>query len=117
LTTQENNAMSLSTKVPLGLAAGIVTGIFFGDMAAPLSVVGRQQFAVAVPQPNPDSVPAGYPMPYGEEGRREFVDALVNLKISDGTAAELFAHWLEGRGAARQHRRWSIIRDVLGWAN
>jgi len=50
------------------------------------------QFAVAVPQPNPISVAAGYPMPYGEARLREFVDAFVTLKISDGTVEALFAH-------------------------
>lgn len=73
------------------------------------------QFAVAVPQPNPIAVPVGYPMPFGEERLREFVDAFVELKISDGTVESLFNHWFEGRGAAQQRRRWSIVHDVLGW--
>ena len=33
--------MTLSTKVLLGLTFGICTGLFFGDMAAPLRVVGE----------------------------------------------------------------------------
>jgi ABC-type amino acid transport substrate-binding protein len=73
------------------------------------------QFAVAVPLPDPISVPAGYPLPYGEERWREFVDAFVELKLGDGTVQALFEHWFEGRGAARERRRWSIVRDVLGW--
>ncbi len=73
------------------------------------------QFAVAVPLPNPISVPAGYPMPYGEERLREFVDAFVELKISDGTTAALFDYWFEGRGRERRGQRWSVVRDLLGW--
>jgi hypothetical protein len=33
--------MSLSTKVLIGLAAGITTGLFLGELAAPLSFVGH----------------------------------------------------------------------------
>ena len=33
--------MTLSTKVLLGLALGIFTGIFFGEMVAPLRVGGE----------------------------------------------------------------------------
>jgi Na+/H+-dicarboxylate symporter len=73
------------------------------------------QFAVAVPQPDPMRVPAGYPMPYGEERLHEFVDAFIGLKLSDGTITTLFEHWFEGRGTARERPRWSVVRDVLGW--
>jgi hypothetical protein len=68
-----------------------------------------------VPQPDPMRVPAGYPMPYGEERLHEFVDAFIGLKLSDGTITTLFEHWFEGRGAARERPRWSVVRDVLGW--
>lgn len=73
------------------------------------------RFSVAVPLPERIAVPVGYAMPYGEPRLREFVDAFVGLKISDGTVSTLFQHWYEGHVPARRRRRWSVVHDVLGW--
>jgi ABC-type amino acid transport substrate-binding protein len=73
------------------------------------------RYSVAVPLPDRITVPVGYAMPYGEPRLTEFIDAVIRLKIADGTTARLFAYWYEGRSPSGQRRRWSIVRDVLGW--
>jgi hypothetical protein len=39
----------------------------------------------------------------------------VYLKQQEGTVAELYDYWMLGGVAEPRHRRWSVIRNVLGW--
>lgn len=73
------------------------------------------QFSVAVPQPDPIAVPMAYPMPRGEPELADYVDAFLELKRADGTINALGRYWFEGESPTRQHTRWSVIRNVLGW--
>lgn len=74
-------------------------------------------YAVAVPLPDPIKVPVGYPMALGSTDLKRYVDAFLRLKSRDRTLSHLFAHWFEGRTPTRDRPRWSIVRDVLGWAD
>ena len=76
--------MSLSTKVRIGLAAGIVTGVFLDELAAPLSVVGRA-FLASGPCARPVSTSGPPARSFSEERLHAFVDAFVGLEIRDGT--------------------------------
>jgi ABC-type amino acid transport substrate-binding protein len=73
------------------------------------------RYAVAVPGPNPISVPVAYAMPRGATRLHDVVDAFIRLKTSDGTRQKLFDYWFEGRSPTLRRRRWSIVHDVLGW--
>lgn len=73
------------------------------------------RYSVVVPLPGRISVPVIYAMPEGEPRLEAFVDAFLKLKTGDGTTATLFAYWFEGKSPTGQGRRWSIIRDELGW--
>jgi hypothetical protein len=72
-------------------------------------------FAVSVPTPDAIGVAAGYAMPRGEDGLRDYVDAFVRMKRQDHTTHTLFAHWFEGRSRSAKRPRWSVAHDVLGW--
>jgi proton glutamate symport protein len=72
-------------------------------------------FSVAVPQPDPIAVPLAYPLPRHEPELADYVDAFVELKRSDGTIRTLSRYWFEGESPTRRVRRWSVIRNVLGW--
>lgn len=75
------------------------------------------RYSVVVPLPGRMTVPVGYAMPVAETRLAAFVDAFIRLKIGDGTTTTLFDYWYQGHGQTRQRRRWSIIRDVFGWAD
>ena len=45
----------------------------------------------------------------------EFMDHWVLLKQHDVTVKEAYDHWILGQGSEQRSRRWSVIRDVLGW--
>jgi Na+/H+-dicarboxylate symporter/ABC-type amino acid transport substrate-binding protein len=74
------------------------------------------QFAMVVP-PGATRIPLALAMPRGESDLATFVDTWLDLKRRDGTIDELYAYWILGRGPVRAGPRWSIIADVLGWAD
>jgi Na+/H+-dicarboxylate symporter len=73
------------------------------------------QFAVAVPHPDVVRVPVAYAMPLGDQDMLVFMNRWLELKEKDGTRGALFAYWFRGERDTGATRRWSIIRDVLGW--
>jgi Na+/H+-dicarboxylate symporter/ABC-type amino acid transport substrate-binding protein len=75
------------------------------------------QFSVVVPQPDPIALPLAYPMPRGEDELADFVDAFVALKMKDGTTRALSEHWFEGKHRRGKAKRWSVVRNVLGWGS
>jgi len=43
------------------------------------------------------------------------VDRFLQIKQQDGTVDILFDHWIRGGPSTAPGRRWSVVRDVLGW--
>jgi ABC-type amino acid transport substrate-binding protein len=74
-------------------------------------------FAVVVPRPALQGIPLGYPLPLGARELKSAVDTWIELKKSDGTIRQLYDHWILGRRAREPRPRWSVIRDVLHWAD
>jgi proton glutamate symport protein len=73
-------------------------------------------FTVVVPQPHPVRVPLAYPIARSDQDFATLVNTWIELKRKDGTADQLYEHWILGRQPPGQrHRRWSILKDVLGW--
>ncbi len=72
-------------------------------------------FAVVVPKPDSIALPAGYPVPRGDDSWASYVREWLILKRKDQTVDNLFDHWIRGGGAQDPTPRWSIIRNVLGW--
>jgi ABC-type amino acid transport substrate-binding protein len=74
------------------------------------------QYSVVVPQPRPVRVPLAYPVARGDQAFVELLNGWIELKRKDGTADALYEHWILGREPAqRERRRWSVLKDVLGW--
>ena len=75
------------------------------------------QYAVAVPHPDVLAAPIGYAAARQEADLARFLDAWIDLKKKDSTTVDqLFAYWFEGKEPReRRKRRWSVVRDVLGW--
>ena len=53
----------------------------------------------------------------GEMDVEEYLELWIELKRLDGTHDRLFDYWILGRDTTVEHRRWSIMRDVLQWVD
>jgi Na+/H+-dicarboxylate symporter/ABC-type amino acid transport substrate-binding protein len=73
------------------------------------------QFSIVVPEPDPVKVPLAYPLTPHDSDWASLVNNWIELKRRDGTLDALYRHWILGESPERQHRRWSIIRNVLHW--
>jgi Na+/H+-dicarboxylate symporter/ABC-type amino acid transport substrate-binding protein len=72
-------------------------------------------FSVAVPRPLEIRLPLGYPVAGHDVETARFLSTWIDLKRKDGTIRALYDHWILGKDAKAKQRRWSILRDVLGW--
>ena len=50
-----------------------------------------------------------------DQDMEEYLEVWIQLKTLDGTIAQLFGYWIEGKTEREPQPRWSIIRNVLGW--
>lgn len=75
------------------------------------------QYSVAVPHPDVLAAPIAYVVARNAADFADFLDAWIDLKKKDSTTVDqLFAYWFEGKEPReRRKRRWSVVRDVLGW--
>jgi len=74
-------------------------------------------YSVAVPQPDILAVPLAYGIAHGDRDLTDFVNTWLELKKKDQTIQSLYDHWILGRSAAEQEPRWSVVRNVLHWAD
>jgi len=74
------------------------------------------EYAIVVPEPGTIKVPLAYPIACHDERWRVFMDTWIELQRRNGTIEELYEHWVLGKNAEKQRPRWSVIRDVLHWA-
>jgi ABC-type amino acid transport substrate-binding protein len=73
-------------------------------------------YAVAVPRPLDIRLPLAYPVANRDLEAARFLGTWIELKRKDGTIPALYDHWILGRDAQARKPRWSLLRDVLGWA-
>lgn len=50
-----------------------------------------------------------------DEDFRGSVNRFLRIKRADGTIESIYEHWILGEAATAGGRRWSVLRDVLGW--
>jgi ABC-type amino acid transport substrate-binding protein len=74
------------------------------------------EYSVVVPQGARGKVPVVFAVQLAEELDR-LLDRWLRLKRDDGTIEDLYAHWILGQRPKGAYRRWSIVHDVLGWAD
>lgn len=75
------------------------------------------EYTVAIPHPDIVKAPVVYPLPRGQEAMLDAVNAWITLRKADGTIGKLYDHWILGKSVAQRKRRWSVIHDVLDWAD
>jgi Na+/H+-dicarboxylate symporter/ABC-type amino acid transport substrate-binding protein len=74
-------------------------------------------FSVAVPHPLSVRIPLAYPVASHDAEFARFLGSWLDLKQKDGTIQSLYDHWILGRDASPHRRRWSILTNILHWAN
>ena len=77
------------------------------------------EFGVAVPKPYLFVYDVVYPIPIakGDYLFLEYLNNWLTLQQTSGVTAEQFDYWILGKTPSRKKPRWSIIRNVLHWAN
>jgi Na+/H+-dicarboxylate symporter/ABC-type amino acid transport substrate-binding protein len=73
-------------------------------------------FTIVVPDPDPVKEPLAYGLPPGDTDWASLINNWIELKRKDGTIDQLYRHWILGQTSEHQNKRWSIIRNVLHWA-
>ena len=73
------------------------------------------EFTVVVPQPDPVELPTAFGVARDAGELLDMVDEWVVFANSEGITKRAYDYWVLGRGAESTKRRWSILRDVLGW--
>lgn len=74
-------------------------------------------YSVVVPVPSRVFQPLSYGVGLDNSELGEFLNHWVRLKRADGTIDRLRDHWILGKGAVPHRPRWSVMRNVLGWAH
>lgn len=72
------------------------------------------EYSVVVPEGLRVRIPTVVAVADDEEFART-ADRFIQIKRADGTVEALHEHWILGGAATVEGRRWSVLRDVLGW--
>jgi Na+/H+-dicarboxylate symporter len=72
-------------------------------------------YSVVVPQPDPIAVPVGIVVRQGHDELARFIDDWLVIEKASGAIDRAHSYWVLGQGAEPPPRRWSVLRDVLGW--
>ena len=73
-------------------------------------------YSVVVPEGLRVRIPAILAVATDDEFART-VDRFIQIKRADGTIETLYEHWILGGASSSRERRWSVMRDVLGWVD
>jgi Na+/H+-dicarboxylate symporter len=83
--------------------------------AAAAATLLHPEYTVVVPQPDPVRLPYAFGLALDAEDLAEAVNEWLVFAESEGTITRAYSHWILGQGAAPPGRRWSVLRNVLGW--
>ena len=72
--------------------------------------------SIVIPNGFNSTVPVAFVVPDGSSEFLRFLNSWLDLKIKNGLIDLTFRQWILGEDVAGTKERWSIIRDVLHWA-
>jgi ABC-type amino acid transport substrate-binding protein len=75
------------------------------------------KFTVVVPEPGLIKVPLAYPIAKRDREWAEVVNSWIELRQKDGTFQALYRHWILGQQSGPREPRWSVLRNILHWAD
>jgi len=73
------------------------------------------EYSVVVPQPNPVTIPFAFGAAPGSDDLVAAINTWITYARSEGSIQSGYDYWVLGKGAEPHRRRWSVMRDVLGW--
>jgi ABC-type amino acid transport substrate-binding protein len=73
------------------------------------------EFSVVVPRPDPLRWPVAIATRNGDDDLSQVVGEWLVVQKASGEIAQAYDYWMLGKGAEPARRRWTILRDVLGW--
>ena len=73
------------------------------------------EFSVVVPKPDPLRWPVAIATRNGDDDLSQVVGEWLVVQKASGEIAQAYDYWMLGKGAEPARRRWTILRDVLGW--
>lgn len=74
-------------------------------------------FTAVVPRDLGGPILLVYLMPPGAGSFQRYVDHWIDIQQADGFAQKEYRHWIEGIPPQKKQPRWSILRNVLHWAD
>ena len=109
-------AVAVTEEDVLNPAAGLDAIALPAERGSVLTLL-NPKWTVVVPSPGVIKVPLAFPLGGQDPAWGAFVDTWIEMKRRDGTLTALYDHWILGRSATAQAPRWSVVRDVLHWAD
>jgi ABC-type amino acid transport substrate-binding protein len=103
-----------SQGMPRELPAGVDALVMLAESGAAWSLL-HPQYSVVVPQPSPLRWPTGVVTRKGAADLADFVDDWLVVQKASGTVGRAYDYWVLGKGTEISRKRWTILRDVLGW--
>ncbi len=99
-----------------GEAAGIDAMVFPAEMGSAWTLM-YPGFTAIVPEGMDVRVPVGLVVPSGQQEFVSYLNNWLGVNVKIGMVADLHRHWVLGQELTLPPRRWSIIHDVLHWAD
>lgn len=118
---KNKKGISLSTQILIGLIIGLLTGLFFGDKASALAIVGKAYIGLIQMSILPYMVVSLMlgigSLSYEKARNLAITGGIVWLQMeqTSGIIDELYDKWILGMTNAQKKSRWSIGRDILRW--
>jgi proton glutamate symport protein len=75
----------------------------------------RADYTAVVPRDLGGRFLIAYLMPADALSFREYLDYWLRLQNVNGFSERMVRRWIDGKPDGEPQRRWSILRDVLGW--
>lgn len=73
------------------------------------------EYSVVVPQPDPVKVAYAFGVALDSGDLVDVINEWIVVATNVGAIQRAYDYWILGKGAEQKQRRWSIMRDVLGW--
>jgi Na+/H+-dicarboxylate symporter len=73
------------------------------------------EYSVVVPRPDPVRLPFAFGAALHSADLVDAVNEWIVFAESEGAIQRAYDYWVLGKGAEERRRRWSILRDVIGW--
>jgi hypothetical protein len=97
-----------------GTAAGIDAMVMLAEAGSAWTLL-HPEYSVVVPRPTPLRWPVAIATRNADDDLAQVVNEWLVIQKSSGEIGRAYDYWMLGKGAEPARRRWTIMRDVLGW--